>query len=403
MESSQVVCSSPPFCKLEPESPPSWDTVDFTESNFGEYWPDDWEDEKESVDIKSFSHSDDLLLDLDLLMKEEPFAWIDERNDGLYTSSFDWSPSDIKVFNNSVSSTSPTITFNQKPSFIGVTTSSVTTATATAPPVIENVAVTIRSAPIGGKIFHHNNHHLQNLATITNNTSPTSIVAATAAATPDLLREFEDVLISTTTGSLTPPESPRDQSTSLITLLQEIEPCTSSSNEIDAIVATQAENMVPQDSDHPQHQLQQHQQQQQQPPSSPDPWSSPSMGSSSSCSDSGYDDPDWSPSSPPVQSTTGSSSNNTTSTNNSLTSTRRKRSAATTTEERKLRKKEQNKNAATRYRQKKKQEIEVIIGEERELLETHERLKADVTEITREIRYLKSLLRDLYKAKGLIS
>lgn len=70
METAQVVCSSPLFYKLEPESPPSWDTVDFTESNFGEYWPDDWEDEKESVDIKSFAHGDDILMDLDLLMKE---------------------------------------------------------------------------------------------------------------------------------------------------------------------------------------------------------------------------------------------------------------------------------------------------------------------------------------------
>ncbi|XP_074000271.1 uncharacterized protein isoform X2 [Rhodnius prolixus] len=335
---------------------------------------------------------------------QQPFSWIDERHDGLYNSSFDWSPNDIKAFNTSSTSTAPTL--EQKSSYIGVT-NTVVNNTPAAVPVIENLAVTLRHSPIGDKIYHQNSHHLHNLATVTATTisvtSPTSLVATGAAATPDLLREFEDVLISTTTGSLTPPESPRDQANSLITLLQEIEPCTSSSNEIDAIVATQAENMVPhEDSDHSQ---QQHrlELQQQSSPSSPDPWSSPSMGSSSS-SDSGYDDPDWSPSPPPAahhQSST--ESNDSSSGNHHQTSTRRKRSAATTTEERKMRKKEQNKNAATRYRQKKKQEIEVIVGEERELLEKHELLKADVTEITREIRYLKSLLRDLYKAKGLIS
>lgn len=73
-----------------------------------------------------------------------------------------------------------------------------------------------------------------------------------------------------------------------------------------------------------------------------------------------------------------------------------------TVEDKKVRKKEQNKNAATRYRQKKKQEIKEILGEERELTDYNEKLKNQVTDLQREIGYLKGLMRDLFKAKGLI-
>lgn len=73
-----------------------------------------------------------------------------------------------------------------------------------------------------------------------------------------------------------------------------------------------------------------------------------------------------------------------------------------TVEDKKVRKKEQNKNAATRYRQKKKQEIKEILGEERELTEHNERLQNQVKDLQREIGYLKSLMRDLFRAKGLI-
>lgn len=71
-------------------------------------------------------------------------------------------------------------------------------------------------------------------------------------------------------------------------------------------------------------------------------------------------------------------------------------------EEKKYRKKEQNKNAATRYRQKKKQEIEIIIGEENILMDKHRKLMATYKETKREVKYLKSLLRDLFKARGFI-
>lgn len=72
------------------------------------------------------------------------------------------------------------------------------------------------------------------------------------------------------------------------------------------------------------------------------------------------------------------------------------------TEDKKSRKKEQNKNAATRYRQKKKAESEVVMGEERELQEKHDALQVKHADIQREIKYLKSLMRDLYRAKGLL-
>lgn len=66
------------------------------------------------------------------------------------------------------------------------------------------------------------------------------------------------------------------------------------------------------------------------------------------------------------------------------------------------RKKEQNKNAATRYRQKKKAQIEEIIGKEQDLLESNKELKIQCADIEREIKYLKDLMRELFKAKGMI-
>lgn len=72
-------------------------------------------------------------------------------------------------------------------------------------------------------------------------------------------------------------------------------------------------------------------------------------------------------------------------------------------EEKRVRKKEQNKNAATRYRMKKKAEIEVILSEERELQEHRDGLENKVVDLKREIKYLKGLMRDLFKAKGLIN
>lgn len=71
-------------------------------------------------------------------------------------------------------------------------------------------------------------------------------------------------------------------------------------------------------------------------------------------------------------------------------------------DDRRSRKKEQNKNAATRYRQKKKAEIEVLLTEEQNLRQRHSELGDKCSDLQREIRYLKGLMRDLLKAKGLI-
>lgn len=73
-----------------------------------------------------------------------------------------------------------------------------------------------------------------------------------------------------------------------------------------------------------------------------------------------------------------------------------------TVEEKKLRKKEQNKNAATRYRIKKKQEVEESKFEEQRLADYNRELRSKLDDISREVKCLKSLMRDVYRKKGLI-
>lgn len=123
--------------------------------------------------------------------------------------------------------------------------------------------------------------------------------------------------------------------------------------------------------------------------------SSPCTSSGGSCisTEDSVDDPDWSYESERKslkQSVHDSSKH------------RHKPYSRPSLEDKKVRKKEQNKNAATRYRQKKKQEIKEIQGEERELADYNEKLKNDVKDLQREIGYLKGLMRDLFKAKGLL-
>lgn len=71
-------------------------------------------------------------------------------------------------------------------------------------------------------------------------------------------------------------------------------------------------------------------------------------------------------------------------------------------DEKKSRKKEQNKNAATRYRQKKKEEVHEILGEERVLMDKNKKLMTTFKDTSREVKYLRSLLRELFQARGLI-
>lgn len=124
---------------------------------------------------------------------------------------------------------------------------------------------------------------------------------------------------------------------------------------------------------------------------------SPSTSSNSSfesCEESA-DDPEWVPAEQPSSSGPQKTSG-------------RKRGSSSKpysrpgVEEKKLRKKEQNKNAATRYRQKKKAEIEEILSEERALEQKNSELTQKITDLSREIKYLKGLMRDVFRAKGLI-
>ncbi|XP_034941004.1 activating transcription factor of chaperone isoform X2 [Chelonus insularis] len=123
-----------------------------------------------------------------------------------------------------------------------------------------------------------------------------------------------------------------------------------------------------------------------------------SSGGSYLSSEDSVDDPDW---------ILDSSSSNKTSNNNKQRnqklSRNRHKPYSRSIEDRKNRKKEQNKNAATRYRQKKKQEIKEIVSEEQELLDYNKKLHEQEKELKREIGYLKGLMRDLFKAKGLIN
>jgi hypothetical protein len=73
------------------------------------------------------------------------------------------------------------------------------------------------------------------------------------------------------------------------------------------------------------------------------------------------------------------------------------------TKTKKERKKVQNKNAATRYRQKKKSEADVTASEFDELNDHNTELKRKVDEMEHEIQYMKGILKDIYKVKGLIT
>lgn len=69
---------------------------------------------------------------------------------------------------------------------------------------------------------------------------------------------------------------------------------------------------------------------------------------------------------------------------------------------RKDRKRLQNKDAATRYRQKKKQQFSIVEQELEELKTTNVSLQSEAQRVQNEISYLKGLMRELFRAKGLI-
>ena len=70
--------------------------------------------------------------------------------------------------------------------------------------------------------------------------------------------------------------------------------------------------------------------------------------------------------------------------------------------DRKLRKKEQNKTAALRYRLKKRAEQDQFVDETTQLEKRNQELKDKVEQMTREIGYLKDLMQEVYKVKGLV-
>lgn len=70
--------------------------------------------------------------------------------------------------------------------------------------------------------------------------------------------------------------------------------------------------------------------------------------------------------------------------------------------DKKGRKKLQNKNAAIRYRQKKKEEAESEKSEVNQLEDVNTELKSKVDDIQREIIYIKNLMGDILKAKGIV-
>lgn len=91
-----------------------------------------------------------------------------------------------------------------------------------------------------------------------------------------------------------------------------------------------------------------------------------------------------------------------TSTKKTSSKSEQKLSRARSYEDKKYRKKEQNKNAANRYRQKKKAAIGFILEEEKDLEKKNSDLNEKLTDVKREKTYLKRLMRDLYRAKGVL-
>lgn len=243
--------------------------------------------------------------------------------------------------------------------------------------------------------------------------------------TQTLLQEFETVLgdveachqiVPTSSSTLTPPQSPPPHKslnvdTQLLVTLQPVQPLYSNHQPIYDMVIPEEKSYInevpvqwntknvpldPLNTDVVAHDLDVVDEYvrlyaKDIPPSSP----CTSSGGSYTSSEDSVDDPDWILESGKKTSKHYNSSV-------SGVKNRQKPYSRPTVEDKKVRKKEQNKNAATRYRQKKKQEIKEILGEERELTDYNEKLKNQLTDLQREIGYLKGLMRDLFKAKGLI-
>lgn len=201
--------------------------------------------------------------------------------------------------------------------------------------------------------------------------------------TEDLLREFETVYGAVELTHLTPPQSPPGPATQLLLSYAQQAQCATFAPALPLAPAPEqwaaSELLPPYDCGYEDvEELVRHRAAQLASPqqsgdsASASPQSSPPSSPRSSCTDD-----EWSSSSRP-------------------------KPYSRPSDDRRSRKKEQNKNAATRYRQKKKAEIEDLLNEEQQMRERNSKLSDKCSDLQREIRYLKGLMRDLYKAKGLI-
>lgn len=357
--------------KEEPASPPPLSDLDtdnwFTISN-GDYSlvASDSEssiivpDSIEVIEEKPLTRAETatrLLNDLDEWIKEEPFSdWYEEKIDLPIFEELETVPQ----LPSAPSTVKDVPVYNCK-EFIDICSYQSNVhgiENKVAPPLVQNIPVVVSvPAQQHQTVPHiHQSPHVQQII---------APPAQMGEHTSSLMQEFEFVFNQQDT--LTPPESPREDGMCL-TMLQDMH-----TEELDELVRIRVESLV-EGADN----------------SCSSSLHEDSSADSPASSDSGYDDPDWMPE--PLDS--------------ELKPMKRRRPskpyARPPPEEKRLRKKEQNKNAATRYRQKKKAEIEEILEEERELQDTNAKLKTDLSELAREIKYLKNLMRDVFKAKGLI-
>ncbi|KAK7593059.1 hypothetical protein V9T40_007811 [Parthenolecanium corni] len=197
--------------------------------------------------------------------------------------------------------------------------------------------------------------------------------------------------------TLTPPDSPKEEE--ILKMLEDFEP------ELQNLVAASGDQFETFTAPPPTFE--------QQPTSCASPAAhSDDGGSSCSRATSPFDvsdDPEWTPparQSARVTSRRSSSSKHSTAARSTSAAAAKRRStkpySKSGAEDRRERKKEQNKNAATRYRLKKKAEVEEVKLEEHQLEKYNAKLWKEVEELGREIRYLKSLMREVYRKKGLI-
>ncbi|KAI8487443.1 cerebellar granule cell precursor proliferation [Branchiostoma belcheri] len=82
------------------------------------------------------------------------------------------------------------------------------------------------------------------------------------------------------------------------------------------------------------------------------------------------------------------------------TKTAARTAAAGCPRQKKEKKRDQNKNAATRYREKKRSEQQNLLSEHEGLEKRNAELKEKVDQMTREIKYLKDLMSEVYVLKG---